>query len=189
MWHVLCLRIYVFWHCTWPSQHFRSFHLFLLHTWDSGFKNIDWRAWLPPQTKRSVSRANPIKQASVPRHNSSSGIFLTMCVVYHVDTTMDRKHLDRMKNRRHLNNRWKRAATCFCKLAVDRLSHAAYRSLPTPIRIPEHSSRRSGQRRLLFTQPHVTPKHDQHRGTSLRSLYFPITVSHHSDSPLLIVPL
>ncbi len=112
-----------------------------------------------------------------------------MCVVYHVDTTMDRKHFDRMKNRRHLNNRWKRAATCFCKLAIDRLSHAAYRSLPTPIRIPEHSSRRSGQRRLLFTQPQVTPKHEQHRGTSLRNLYFPITVSHRSALSLAVVPL
>ncbi len=44
-----------------------------------------------------MNRANPILQSTFPRYKDSLGIFLTMYVVCHVDTTMDRKHLDRMK--------------------------------------------------------------------------------------------
>ncbi len=69
----------------------------------------------------------------------------------------------------------------FARSAIDRSSRAGYRSIPVltslpntrpgqserrvppaPIRTPEWSSRLSGQRRILFTQPRVTPEHERH---------------------------
>ncbi len=69
------------------------------------------------------------------------------------------------------------AAPCPCTRAIDRSSRAGYRSIlvltslantragqsecrypPAPIRTPEWTSRLSGQRRILFTQPCGTPK-------------------------------
>ncbi len=44
---------------------------------------------------------------------------------------------------------------------------------PTPIRTPEWSSRLSGQRRILFTQPRGTTEHERQLVISFRGLYFP----------------
>ncbi len=44
---------------------------------------------------------------------------------------------------------------------------------PAPIRAPEWSSRLSGQRQILFTQPCGMPEHKRHHGKSFRRLYFP----------------
>ncbi len=79
-----------------------------------------------------------------------------------------------------------REAANSCMRAIDHSSHAGYRSIlaltslaytradllerrvpPAPIRMPEQSSRLSGQRRILFTTDH-----ERLLVTSLRRLYF-----------------
>ncbi len=86
---------------------------------------------------------------------------------------------------------WQLAATCLCTRAIDRSSHAGYRSVlvltlldntrtgqserrvpPAPIRTPEWSSRLSSQRRILFTQPHGTPEQERHLLISFGRLFF-----------------
>ncbi len=81
---------------------------------------------------------------------------------------------------------------CAYTRAIDRSSHAGYRSIlvltsltntcggqsecrspPTPIRTLVWSSRLSGQRRILFIQPRGTPEQERHLVISLRRLYFP----------------
>ncbi len=78
-----------------------------------------------------------------------------------------------------------------CTRAIDRSSRAVYRSilvltslantragqsgrrLPSaPIRTPEWSSRLSGQRRILFTQPRGTPEHERHLGIKCPNTFF-----------------
>ncbi len=73
------------------------------------------------------------------------------------------------------------AATCAYTRAIDLSSRAGYRSIlvitslantragqserripPVPITTPEWSSRLSGQRRILFTQPRGTPELGRH---------------------------
>ncbi len=46
-------------------------------------------------------------------------------------------------------------------------------SPPAPIRTPEWSSRLSGKRQILYTQPRGTPEHERHLAISFRRLYFP----------------
>ncbi len=58
-------------------------------------------------------------------------------------------------------------------LANTRTGQSGRRVPPVPIRTPEWSSRLSGQRRILFTQPCVTPEHERHLVISFRRLYFP----------------
>ncbi len=79
-------------------------------------------------------------------------------------------------------------AACPYTRAIDRSSHAGYRSIlvltslaytrsgqserrvpSAPIRMPERSSRLSGQRRIPVTQPRVTPEHERQLVTSFRS--------------------
>ncbi len=95
------------------------------------------------------------------------------------------------------------AATCPCTRAIDRSSHAGSRSIlvPTslaktradeselrvpcaPIRTPEWSSRLSGHRRILFTQPHGMPEHERH----IEGCILPYTFSHLIYPSLATVP-
>ncbi len=84
------------------------------------------------------------------------------------------------------------ATTCPCTRAIERSSHASHRLIrvltslanthagqserclpPAPIRTPELSSRLSGQRWILFTQPRGTPEQERQLVISFRRLYFP----------------
>ncbi len=76
-----------------------------------------------------------------------------------------------------------RAIDRFRARAIDRFSLANTRAgqsercvPPAPIRTPKWSSRLSGQRRILFTQPHGTPEHKRHLLISFRRLYFPFYI-------------
>ncbi len=98
-----------------------------------------------------------------------------------VSTRIDRLHVCRDK--------WQLTATCPCTHAIDRSSHAGYRSILVltslactragqsvrcvplaPIRMRELSSRISGQRRILYTRPRGTPEHERQLVTPFRNL-------------------
>ncbi len=91
--------------------------------------------------------------------------------------------------------------------AIDRSSRAGYRSIlvltllanmhaglserrvpPAPIKTPEWSSRLSGQRRILFTQPRDATQHECQLVIPLRRQYFPLYISRLIYPSLATVP-